>query len=150
MRALAASLPGATRRAFGRRGLAEAGQIAQWPEIVGPELAALCVPRRLRFARRDRREDGVLTLRVASGHALALQHMEPLILARISSHLGYLAVTRLRLEQGPLPPAPPPAKPRRRIPPEALASLDERLDSLGDPALAAAFRRLGKALLERP
>ena len=29
MRALAASLPGATRRAFGRRGLAEAGLIAE-------------------------------------------------------------------------------------------------------------------------
>lgn len=149
MRALGASLPGVTRRAFGRRGLAEAGLIAQWPEIVGSELAALCVPRRISFARRDRREDGVLTLRVASGHALAIQHLEPLILGRISSHMGYLAVTRLRLEQGPLPAPRPRAKPPRAVPAEDLAALDSRLDALDDPALASAFRRLGRALLER-
>ena len=149
MRALGASLPGATRRAFGRRGLAEAGLIAQWPEVVGGELAALCVPRRISFARRDRREDGVLTLRVASGHALAIQHLEPLILARISSHMGYLAVTRLRLEQGPLPAPRPKAKPRPAPPPEDLATLESRLEGLEDPALASAFRRLGRALLER-
>lgn len=149
MRALGASLPGVTRRAFGRRGLAEAGLIAQWPEIVGPELAALCVPRRISFARRDRREDGVLTLRVASGHALAIQHLEPLILGRISSHMGYLAVTRLRLEQGPLTAPRPRAKPRRAAPSEALQALDSLLAGLDDPALASAFRRLGQAMLER-
>ena len=149
MRALAATLPDVTRRAFGRRGLAEAGLIAQWPEIVGQELAAVCVPRRIAFPRRDKREEGVLTLRVASGHALAVQHLEPLILGRISSHFGYLAVTRLRLEQGPLPaPRRPRSPPRRPLPPKALEALDGRIDALGDPDLAAAFRRLGRALLE--
>jgi hypothetical protein len=146
MRAIAASLPRVTARAVGRRGLGEAGVIAHWAEIVGAELAAVCQPRRISYPRRDQRLDGALTLRVAPGHALAIQHLEPMILARINSHLGYAGVARLKLQQGPIAarrrrPAPPPAPD-----PAALAALDARLEGLEDPALAAALRRLGGAL----
>ena len=147
MRAIAASLPKVTGKAVGRRGLGEAGLIAHWAEIVGAELAAVCLPRRISYPRRDRRLDGALTLRVAAGHALSIQHLEPIILARINQHLGYAGVSRLKLQQGPIgqrprrrPPAPPP------LDAETLAALDHKLAALDDEALATAFRRLGSAL----
>lgn len=147
MRAIAASLPKVTGRAVGRRGLGEAGVIAHWAEIVGAELAAVCLPRRISYPRRDQRLDGALTLRVAPGHALSIQHLEPMILARINGHLGYAGVSRLKLQQGPIG-----QRPRRRPPPPpapdpaTLEALDRRLQGLEDDELTAAFRRLGGTL----
>ena len=149
LRPVAAMVPRITGRAFGRRGLAEAGLIAEWPEIVGAELAAVCRPQRLSFPRRDRRGEGTLGLRVALGHATVLQHLEPLIVERVNGFFGYRAVARLRLHQAPLPPQRPVAREEAApLPAAAEAELDARLDSIGDSQLRGALQRLGRALLQ--
>lgn len=146
-RALGVTLPKVTRRALGRRGFAEGGLLAEWPGIVGAELAAVCLPSKLRFPRAGRRAEGTLTLRVAPGHATTLQHLEPLLLERLNGYFGYRAVARLRLRQGPL--TPPPAPQRAR--PVALtarqeAALKSRTAAIDDPSLRAALEGLGRAL----
>ena len=148
LRALAVTLPRVTAKAFGRRGLAEAGLVADWPAIVGGELAGVLLPRGLSFARRAERRDGTLTLRVEPGFAPAVQHLEPLLIERINGYLGYPAVGRLRLQQGPVA-SRAPAAPRKAapLPPEATKALAKRLDQVGDPELAAALERLGQALI---
>ncbi len=142
LRALAASLPKATGKAFGRRGLAAGGLVADWSGIVGEQLAAVTLPRGLSRAGR-----GTLTIRVESGHALALQHLEPLVIERINSYLGYPAVARLRLQQGPLgarsaPPRPPPAP----LTEDEEASLRARTATVADENLRDALERLGRAV----
>lgn len=142
LKALAASLPKVTGKAFGRRGLALGGLIADWPSILGAELAAVTLPRKL-----QQHGDGTLTIRVAPGHALAVQHLEPLVIERINGYLGYRAVTRLRLQQGPLggnskpPAAPPPA-----LRPEQEAALKAKAAAIDDEALRDALERLGRAV----
>jgi len=151
LRALGATLPKVTGRLFGRRGFAEGGLIADWPEIVGQELAAVCLPSRLSFPRRDLRREATLTLRVALGHALTLQHLEPVILERVNGYLGYAAVARLRLHQGPL--GAPRREPKRTAPmpnPADAARLSARLAEIEDEALRAALGRLGRAVLAEP
>ena len=146
MRAIAASLPRVTGKATSRRGLGEAGLIAHWGEIVGSELATVCVPLRISYPRRGERRDGALSLKVASGHALAVQHLEPMILARVNGHLGYEGVCRLKLQQGPVGVARRKPPPLPEPDPESLRALDRKLAKLEDPALVSAFRRLGTAL----
>jgi hypothetical protein len=165
LRALASSLSAVTKRAFARRGLTGADIARQWPAIVGRELAANCRPRQLRFPKRDEAIDGRLTLRVASGWALEVQHLEPLILERINGYFGYRAVTRLVLQQGPLPPARKSAAERRRErahagpaaagwktdPAAARAAesaLAAKLSTVDDPELRAALEGLGRSLHE--
>ncbi|MEM7227051.1 MAG: DciA family protein [Pseudomonadota bacterium] len=147
LRALAVSLPKVTAKAFGRRGLAEAGLVADWPAIVGQELSGVLLPRGLSYARRAERRDGTLTLRVAPGFGPAVQHLEPLLIERVNGYLGYPAVGRLRLQQGPV--ARRRSAPRKtpEPPPEAAAALARRLDDVADSELAAALERLGRALL---
>ncbi len=142
LRALAASLPKVAGKAFGRRGLAEGGLIADWPSVVGAELAAVSLPRGL-----SRGGEGTLTLRVESAHALALQHLEPLVIERVNGYLGYRAVARLRLQQGPLgrhrsPARPPPAP----LTPAEEARLREQTATVGDAALRGALEKLGRAV----
>ena len=146
LRALAVSLPEVTKRAVGRRGFAEAGLIADWPSVVGDHLAKICQPRRLKFANRTTRTGGTLTLKVESGHALALQHLEPQLIERINAYLGFAAVAQLRLQQGPLPgPVENSGPPRRALSEAETAALEVRVGDIEDEDLRQALMNLGKA-----
>lgn len=149
LQAIARTLPKVTAKALGRRGFAEADLLADWASIVGQEIAARCVPRKLERPRPGRAGEGVLTLRVETGFALELQHLEPQLLERINSRFGYRAVGRLRLLQASPPAAPPPKPEAAAADPEAQAALHARLDDVGDAELRAALDRFGQAVLRR-
>jgi len=157
LRALGSSLTTVTKRAFARRGLTGADIARQWPAIVGRELAAQCRPRQLRFPKAGEAVDGRLTLRVAPGWALEVQHLEPLVLERVNGYFGYRAVSRLVLQQGPLPPLEggeqETAARRRAAARETPAPLNEtlaaKLSTVEDPELRAALEGLGRSLGEK-
>lgn len=148
--ALGATMRRVTRSVFGRRGLADGTIVADWPTIVGPELARLSTPEKIGYPTGERL-NGVLHLRVASGSlALELQHLEPLVVERINGYFGYKAVARLRLIHGPV--AAPPAAPTSLRPPLSADDerrLAERLAGIEDAALKARLLALGRAILER-
>jgi hypothetical protein len=111
---------------------------AEWPAVVGAELAEATWPDRLS-------RDGVLRLRVAGTLAPDLQHRAPLLIERINLYFGRAAISRLVLMQAPLP---LPSAPARRVlpplPPNEAESLDRQLDAVADPELRAALARLGR------
>ena len=149
VRHLAGLLPRLTKTALGKRGFAEGGIVADWPDIVGPELAAVSLPERLAFPQGARR-DGILHVRVAGSLALELQHLEPVVIERINGYFGYRAVARLRIRQGPIP------RPRARgtpaaapLDPAAAQAVDSAVAEIADPGLRAALAGLGRALRGR-
>ncbi len=151
LRALAVSLPRVTKRLFGKRGFAEGGLAADWPGIVGAELATRCRPGKLAFARATERREGTLTLRVEAPFATEVQHLAPQIMERINGYFGYRAVARLRLKQVAYNPQPailgPAIQPTKPEPaPEITPELAARLETVEDPELRAALGRLGQAL----
>jgi hypothetical protein len=148
-RRLVALLGRALGPAARRRGFAEASLLADWPGIVGPELASRASPARLAFPA-GRTGGAVLHLHVSSAAALELQHREPQILERINGYFGHVVVARLRLVHAPIArravEAPRPA-PAEGIP----AAVRERVLSITDPALREALATLGHAIaLDRP
>jgi hypothetical protein len=125
-------VPAVTRPAFRKRAPGSAQVMADWAQIVGPELSATTTPRRL--------TNGTLTLACAGPVALELQHLSDQVLARVNGHLGCKVVERLRFVQNAAPPTtPPPVRPRRAaaavevpgLPPgplrDALAALGQRI-----------------------
>ena len=114
---------------------------AEWPAIVGAQLAAATWPDRLS-------RDGVLKLRIPGTLAPDLQHRAPLLIERINLYFGRAAISRLVLVQAPLP---LPSAPARRAPPPLPASeaqsLDRQLDAVADPELRAALARLGRLIV---
>ncbi|MEA2780083.1 MAG: hypothetical protein QOK29_1627 [Rhodospirillaceae bacterium] len=152
MRPIAVELPKLVGKPLGRRGFGEGGLIAEWPAVVGEEIARQSAPLKLSFPRGERR-GGTLTLRVIGAFAIELQHLAPQLIERINNYLGYAAVTRLKLEQGRLP--------RRRKPgllqpaplvPKEEAALATTLTGIGDTGLREALDALGRAVkgLHRP
>jgi len=149
--ALATVVQGLTRRALGRRALAEAGLMADWPAVVGADTARACWPRALRFPRAGTRRAGTLVLRVRAGEAPRIGHRSEDILAQVNGYFGYKAVAELRLEQGPPPRgAGASRKPPTPGPDSAAEAAAARVTSgVADPDLRAALTRLGGYLETR-
>ena len=149
-RALSSELPGLTKRAYGRRGLASGAVIRDWPNIIGPHLAGRCQPDRIVFPR-GRRDAGTLHLRATSGaEALELQHLSPLIIDRINSHFGYRAVNSMKFEPGFRPRTGiKGARPNktRRLTAEEEAKLRNQLSGIDDKSLKRSLDRLGRAII---
>ncbi|MBT3534984.1 MAG: DUF721 domain-containing protein [Rhodospirillaceae bacterium] len=139
----------ATANALRRRGFGEGEVIARWPDIVGPEMAALTAPEKLQQRRGDV-AGAVLHVRVAGAAAVELQHMAPTVLERINGFYGYRAVDRLKLVQGPLP---EPEKTRevteRELTGAESASLAAHTAPTESTELREALERLGRRVMSR-
>lgn len=148
LRAVGADIDRVTGPIRKRRGFFEAGLFAEWPSIVGEELAAECAP--LRVARGPEGVGGTLHIRVGGPLALELQHLEPQVVERINGYFGYRAIGALRFHQGPLPKREKPVTRPRPVPaPEDVATLQAQLAGVADDDLRAALDRLGRAVVAR-
>jgi hypothetical protein len=146
-RALAATLPKLTKPVLEKHGRAYATLIGEWAGIAGPALAASTLPEKLSPGA-PKGGGGTLTIRVAGAAATELQHLAPQIIERINTCLGFGAVARLKVLQGPLPGRKPP---RHRAPPhvspEAKAAIESATAGIADEALRAALARFGEAVV---
>ena len=129
-RSLAALLPHISRPVFRKQSPAAIQVMTDWPDIVGPHLAGMTVPRRL--------SAGTLTVACRGPVAMELQHLAPTVIARINATCGQGVVKRLKMVQD-LTAAPrmPTAAPRRPPPPPV------QIDDMPDGPLKDALSRLG-------
>jgi hypothetical protein len=162
-RAVGVFVPKITHRARAAHGLHTADIILNWPSIVGDDLAAYTVPRRIRWPKApERAVDGAkpaasgrtgsqkttLEIWVAGGRAHEVPYLKSGILNRINAYFGYRAVTDLIPVDGPL--ARPKARPRS-APPQAdeVARVAARYDLAADDPLSAALAKLGANVARR-
>lgn len=131
-----------------RRGFAQARLMALWPEIAGPETAAICRPVGLAPARGP--AGPVLTLAVSGAHAPQIQMLLPALRERVNAALGPASVGRIALVQGLPPDAPPaPAPAPVPVPVADLGPLRAPLSSIGDDDLRRALETLARNVLSR-
>jgi len=123
--------------------------IGVWGEIVGAELARQCRPEKLTGARNA--GGGSLRLRCSGAAALELQHRAPEIVQRVNAFLGYTAVAKIALVQGPLPQARG-QRPHLAVPvdPPTRRAMLQAADQVGSPELRAALKRLADAIARDP
>ena len=151
-RSLSATLPKITKAILDKGGRDYATLIAEWPAIVGAQLAGSSLPEKLVRRRQDdeRSTGGVLTIRVSGGAALEIQHREPQIIERINSYLGYRGIVRLKLVQGVLPSRTPGPQPERVLSHAQSQAIDSAAAHVSDPDLKARLARFGRALAAGP
>jgi hypothetical protein len=131
---LGALIPRLARPAFRRRSPAAAQILADWPQIMGPEHAAMAEPVKLTRT--------TLTLACTGPAAMELHMAAPVLMERINAHLGRKAVEKLAFIQR-APNRAPPAKPLALPPPAPLPeSTAARLDALPEGELKAVLERL--------
>lgn len=138
-----------TKPVFGKHGFAGGALVVDWPAIVGSAVAAHTLPLSIKFPPKQR-SDGTLVVKVASSaFATELQHLEPLIVERINGYFGWQAVTRIRLQHGPLPVRKAAVEAPPEPSPEAQARLEQSLEKVEDPELRAVLERLGRHIAAR-
>jgi hypothetical protein len=153
---LADFTPGLIAEALAARGLSEASLIADWPAIVGDNLARHARPIELKWPPRAAKHNpeapavpATLVLRVESAFALEAQHSAVVILDRVNAHLGWRCVGAIAFRQGPLPPL---HEKRRRTPaPSEAAEAAARAAAaqIEDDGLRDAVQRLGARAIDR-
>lgn len=138
------------RVAAGKRGFVQARLRALWPDIAGPEFAAICAP--LRLARARGPAGGLLTVAVSGPHAPQLQMLLPLLRDRINAALGPGTVGRIQLTQavhGFAEPARPYAPEAPASPAPDLGAMALPLSTIGDDDLRGALETLARNVLSR-
>ena len=132
--------------ALAAQGFAGRSVVAFWPEIVGERLAQRTRPLKIDWPRRrgapgEAADPATLVVRVEGAFALEMQQLGPLVLERVNSHLGWRAVGKLVLKQGPVapPPAPKPAPPPDPPFPEVYPQASVHHAAILHPAYADSF-----------
>jgi hypothetical protein len=136
---LGALIPRATRPAFRKRSPDAAQILADWPQVVGPEVARMAEPVRI--------SAGTLTLACTGPAAMELGMGAPALIQRINSHLGRIAVRKLAFIQRaprmeavrPARPAPGPLPPR----------VEKSLGTVPGEELRLALERLAQGVFAR-
>ncbi|MBV8392367.1 MAG: DUF721 domain-containing protein [Alphaproteobacteria bacterium] len=121
---------------------------AQWPAVVGEEIARLSEPDALLAGRSARSAGPTLRLRVSGAASLEVQHRIPQIVERVNGFFGHRFIEDVRLVQGVVAkragphavPAPDPALTRK---------MESRVSEVEDPDLKAALARLGARIAQR-
>ena len=159
-RPLADMIGAAMAPALAAKGFAGREVIGNWPDIVGERLARHSRPLKIDWPKRaaqsgytqagDKSEPATLVVLVESAFAPELQHAAPVLMARINAHLGWPAVGKVVLRQGPVHTharaVPGPAKP---LPDAVIAEVTVAAGRIIEPALKDAMTRLGLAVSRR-
>ncbi|MFZ9500670.1 MAG: DUF721 domain-containing protein [Beijerinckiaceae bacterium] len=137
-----------------KQGFSESDVILHWADVAGPRLAAVSEPIRLQWPPRAPNrapdapaEPAPLHVRVESAFALELQHAAPLVVERANARLGWRAIGRLALRQGPVGRDRPTRRQPLAIDPEAARAAGAAAEPIADENLRAAVARLGAAAL---
>jgi protein-disulfide isomerase len=127
------------------RGASIARLRADWPAIVGPDLARATRPEALVMGR-GKAGGKLLRLRVSGAAALEVQHMSSQIVERVNAYAGIRLIDDLRLSQGTIASAAPPPAPLPRPSAEVTARLAGKVAQVKDPELRQALARLGSRI----
>lgn len=133
-------------KASEKRGFSQIRLLTHWEEIVGPDLAALCSPRRVSYSASG--FGATLSVACVSAAAPMLEMQKPMLVARVNSAYGYHAIARIKLlhEARALPE-------KERVPAQPLPELPEDLGAsltvVKNDDLRLALERLGRHIGSR-
>lgn len=137
-----------------KRGFAETKLLTHWVEIVGPDIADMAVPVKVKFGRGF---GGTLILLTTGAKAPILEMSRETIITRVNACYGYSAIKDVQVTQT----APTgfaegqvafgASKPKVKATPDPalLAKATENLDHITDPVLRDALRKLAGNIISQ-
>lgn len=137
-------------KAVRAKGFAEAEIVTRWGRIVGADLARATVPLKLVFPR-GARQGAALHVRTESAFAPIVQQRAASIIEKVNRYLGYAAVARLEVKQGPLPRTSiHKSLEKGALNPDQQSALNKLVGEGELSPLKEAVRNLGELVMSRP
>jgi hypothetical protein len=149
-----ALLAGVVEPTLAARGLGQMSLIADWPAIVGADIARYAQPAQIQWPPRGGKQNpaeaapATLVLRIDPAFALEAQHAAQIVIARVNAHLGWRCIGRIAFRQAPLAET---RRPRRAAPAPSEASQARAATlaaPIADEELRAALTRLGARAID--
>ena len=135
---------------FAKHGFAYGEVLARWAEIVGPEIADVCRPSRIKWPRGggddDRKMGGTLLVSAEPGRALEIQYKAPAIIERLNQFYGYAAICQVNVTQAPLPRSKSLNSKKKILTDWERADISAHVSAISDEGLRAALQRLGEGV----
>lgn len=141
------------RKAGESRGFAVSRLLTRWDEVAGPDLAPLCRPVEVGYARQGL--GATLTVLCTGANAPLVEMQKEPLRARVNACYGYNAVARIRITQtsasgfaeaqAAFTPEPAPAAPDPRV----RQAAREATSDIGDAGLRSALEALAANILSR-
>jgi hypothetical protein len=138
------------------RGFAAADVVLAWKQIMGERLASVSEPISLEWPRGGKPSESgaepskaaTLVIRVAGGFGLEIQHLAPVILARVNAYFGWRCADKLVIRQGRVTKKAPRPQPSS---PDALAREKglKGAEGVADEGLRRALAGLGAEIFAR-
>lgn len=137
-------------KSFKKRGFASRDLVTHWKAIVPSPYDRVSLPETLKWPRKAGAEGAVLYVQCAAGHALALSHDGARIAEAINLYFGYFLVETVKLSAVPFTPgSPDSAKDGPVVSAEVEREIETALETVTEPELRAALRRLGLGVMSR-
>ncbi|WP_073127625.1 DUF721 domain-containing protein [Palleronia salina] len=142
------------RRVGESRGFAVSRLLTHWPEIAGPDIAAIARPVNVRYGRGSM--GATLTVLTTGAQAPMLEMQKDKLRERVNACYGYNAISRIRITQtaptgfsdGAVEFTPAPKQAPRQPTPQAVTAARASTSDVTDPGLRAALERLGSHVLD--
>lgn len=122
--------------------------LQHWRDIIGAEWAAQATPTKLTFPVAGRRSDGVLTISLPRGLAMAAQYQQKHIIERLNRFLGAAVISRVLFTHNTtIKTAAPALQP---VPDEVQQQLSAAVAEINDPELRQSLLDFGMILAQQP
>ena len=151
-RSLSDLLPKLTKDILGKKTLLFGKMLAEWPNVVGADIAAKTMPLDLKYAKKiDKQSQATLHLAVQSAFALEISYQKSLLIERLNMFFGYPAIKDIKIIQQTsiMGIKKPPSAPIRPLTVQEEQVLDGMVAKVQENDLQTALKNLGKAILSR-
>ena len=122
--------------------------LQHWRDIIGTEWAVQATPSKLTFPVAGRRSDGVLTISLPRGLAMAAQYQQQHILERLNRFLGAAVISRVLFSHATTIKTSKPAL--QQVPDEVQQQLTAAVAEINDPELRQSLIDFGMILAQQP
>lgn len=151
-RSLSDLVPGLTKDILGKKSLLFGKMLAEWPHIVGADVAGKTAPLDLKYAKKvDQKSQATLHLAVQSAFALEISYQKSLLIERLNMFFGYPAIKDIKIIQQTdvMSNRKASSVSRRQITQGEEKILDGIVAEIQENDLQTALKNLGKAILSR-
>lgn len=145
------SVPKVTDKVFQRKFVALGRIVTRWEDIVGPKLAQLAQPQKIRYRKARKKGDkphAVLEIATSSANASLLIMQKGMLLEKINYIFGDDWITDIKFVHYAANQTPTPQKKTKSLTEDEKKRLSQMLDDIEDPDIKEKLMNMGQSLLE--
>jgi len=152
LRSISNFIPDIAKSIFGKKTLLFGKLIAEWPSIVGADMAKKTTPIEIKYDKNSKmKNQAILHIAANSADSLEISYQKDILKERLNMFFGYLAIKDIKIIHKKLEnnKHKKVKKPIKLLSDKEEMDIDKKLDKIEEKDLKIALKNLGKAIILR-